>query len=350
MTCFNFPSTVTSGDPSLTAVCNKHIHTGYRRSNQPWSYYVTSVFQANNQTFNIWTHLIGFLFIAEKARAIFVTSDFDFIKYNELPPLGTGLMSICVLLLGSSLAHWFCDRSHCVHYACFFLDYSCVGIYAMGTTHISHCFLVRDKNLAFFLSKWSSHVSVYLSLQLTILLCWLKFHLGMEHKAAKIIQLMTVSSFYGWLLVPLLHRYIWTSQNDDSLYFHKWHILLALFNVLVYVAHFPERWFPRTFDIVGSSHQFHHVVLVVTANSFINATLEEVKYADLTTKHMTNYMIENIGTVWMSYGVFCLTLIANGMIIVCASFKVKFEENKPSEKHTTRPLQNGKIHRDTIHF
>ncbi|XP_033756029.1 membrane progestin receptor alpha-like [Pecten maximus] len=348
MAIFNFPPTVTSSDHGLTAVCNKHIHTGYRRSYQPWSYYVLSVFQANNQTLNIWTHLIGFLFIAEKARVMSLT--FDFIYDPESRSLGAGLISIFILLIGSSCAHLFCDRSYCVHYACFFVDYSCVGIYAMGTTHISHSFLVRDKQLATFLTKWSSPVSVYLSIQLTVAFCWTKFHLGMEHKATKIVQLATVSLFYLWLLVPLLHRCIWTSylDNDETLHFHKWHVLFAFLNALVYIAHFPERCFPRTFDIVGNSHQLHHMLLVATANSFINATLEEIKNTNPANKKLTNYTVEYLGTIWMSYGLLFLTFITNGMIIVGASFKVKFEESKSSRALTPPPANEIK-HRDIKH-
>ncbi|OWF51794.1 membrane progestin receptor alpha-B-like isoform X2 [Mizuhopecten yessoensis] len=327
---FNFPSTVTSSDHGLTAVCNKHIHTGYRRPHQPWSYYVTSVFQANNQTFNVWTHLIGCLFIAQKACQLSLT--FDFINDAESHPLGAGLISVFILLTGSSFAHWFCDRSDCVHYTCFFIDYSCVGIYAMGTTLVSHCFLVRDKQLAIFLAEWSSPVSVFLSLQVTIVFCWTKFHLGMQHKATKIVQLATVSAFYIWLLVPLLHRCLWPSYTEINLTLglHKWHVLLAFINALIYVAHFPERWFPKTFDIIGNSHQLHHIVLVATANSFFNATLVEIDNLDAANRHLTSYMIEHLGTMWMSYGVVLSTFAANCIIIVLASLKVKCEETKPS--------------------
>ncbi|XP_060068615.1 membrane progestin receptor alpha-like [Ylistrum balloti] len=347
MAIFNFPSTVTSNDQGLTAVCNKHIHTGYRRSHQPWSYYITSIFQVNNQTFNVWTHLIGFLFIAEKTRTISMT--FDFIYDDEFRPLGAGLLCISILLIGSSCAHWFCDQSYCVHYICFFIDYSCVGIYAMGCTHVSHCFLVREKQLATFLTKWSNPVSMYLSLQLTIVFCWTKFRLGMEHKATKIVQLATVSSFYLWLLVPLLNRCLSSlnnSNNDEFLGLHQWHVLFAIGNALVYVSHFPECWFPRTFDIIGNSHQLHHLLLVATANSFINATLEEINMANAYNRQLMKFMTDHLGTISMSYGSVLFTLVTNCIIIVIASFKIKCEETK-LRRELTLFASNGTQHQNT---
>ncbi|EFQ29704.1 uncharacterized protein GLRG_04848 [Colletotrichum graminicola M1.001] len=43
-----------------------------------------------------------------------------------------------------------------------------------------------------------------------------------------------------------------------------WVLATAGFNlvaVLVYWAKFPERWFPRTFDLVGASHQIMHIMV-----------------------------------------------------------------------------------------
>ena len=45
----------------------------------------------------------------------------------------------------------------------------------------------------------------------------------------------------------------------------KYFIALGLLNfagAATYAARMPERWFPRTFDIYGASHQIMHVMVV----------------------------------------------------------------------------------------
>ena len=43
---------------------NSHIHYGYRKTHLSYMKLLKSVFSIHNETFNIWTHLIGiFLFI-----------------------------------------------------------------------------------------------------------------------------------------------------------------------------------------------------------------------------------------------------------------------------------------------
>lgn len=39
---------------------------------------------------------------------------------------------------------------------------------------------------------------------------------------------------------------------------------------LLFVARFPERYFPRTFDLLGSSHQIFHVAVIAGAAIHFN--------------------------------------------------------------------------------
>jgi adiponectin receptor len=44
---------------------------------------------------------------------------------------------------------------------------------------------------------------------------------------------------------------------------------LYIFGAGLYVLRWPERSFPRTFDILGSSHQLFHICVVVAAISHL---------------------------------------------------------------------------------
>lgn len=47
-----------------------------------------------------------------------------------------------------------------------------------------------------------------------------------------------------------------------------WMAIMATLNIvgaMLYVARFPERWFPYRFDLLGSSHQIFHVLVFAAA-------------------------------------------------------------------------------------
>ncbi|XP_033756059.1 membrane progestin receptor alpha-like [Pecten maximus] len=145
------PPTLTLAERMPSEICKKHILTGYRRPHQPWSYYVISVFHANNQTLNVWTHVIGFLFIAYRAYDISLT--FDMLHDPMFRPLGAGLLCILTLLAASSFAHTFGDKSEVAHYTCFCMDFDAIGIYSMGCALLSHTYFTRDTGLGKFSSQ-----------------------------------------------------------------------------------------------------------------------------------------------------------------------------------------------------
>lgn len=60
----------------------------------------------------------------------------------------------------------------------------------------------------------------------------------------------------------------WEEQNHrQSLTYFIGLAMLNGLGTLVYAARVPERWFPRTFDLLGSSHQILHVLVILGAYS-----------------------------------------------------------------------------------
>jgi adiponectin receptor len=83
------------------------------------------------------------------------------------------------------------------------------------------------------------------------------------------------SAMYGILgllnFIPAIHGVLlhgWTAQNERMSLVYL--IGLGLFNgsgSAIYAARIPERWYPRRFDIYGSSHQIMHVLVICGALS-----------------------------------------------------------------------------------
>lgn len=51
-------------------------------------------------------------------------------------------------------------------------------------------------------------------------------------------------------------------------------IVFNLFGAVVYTYRFPERWFRRTFDIFGASHQLMHVSVVIASLAWLAGLLQ----------------------------------------------------------------------------
>ena len=90
-------------------------------------------------------------------------------------------------------------------------------------------------------------------------------------------------SFLGLsAFVPVAHGVLvngWAMQNEQQsvTYF----IGLGLLNftgAAIYAARIPERWYPRAFDIYGSSHQIMHVLVMCGAWSWTQGLAKAFDY------------------------------------------------------------------------
>jgi adiponectin receptor len=73
------------------------------------------------------------------------------------------------------------------------------------------------------------------------------------------------------IFVPAIHGIMlhgWTLQNErmSLTYFMGLGILNGT-GTAIYALRIPERWYPRRFDICGSSHQIMHVLVICGAFS-----------------------------------------------------------------------------------
>ena len=82
--------------------------------------------------------------------------------------------------------------------------------------------------------------------------------------------------------VPVVHGILlngWQLQNQrmSITYF----LGLGLLNgtgTVIYAMRIPERWYPKTFDIYGSSHQIMHILVACGALSHATGLLRALDY------------------------------------------------------------------------
>eukprot|EP00249_Psilotum_nudum_P036835 c8847_g1_i1 orf=413-1342(-) len=232
----------------------------YYRINFNLKSVLLSLFAMHNETFNIWTHLAGFLFflgltvlavlelpkeglpaslpmclpennksehcpvpVTEGDVASIITPDF---KPATRWPLFAFLAGSMLCLLMSSLCHLLNCYSRDL--AIFFmrLDYS--GIAIMITT--------------------SFFPPIYYVFQCTPI--WQGLYLGM-------ISMMALA-IVGTLFAPVCQKV----------------------GTFFYISRIPERWIPGLFDLGGNSHNIFHVLVVAGAYTHYRATLIFLKWRD----------------------------------------------------------------------
>ena len=77
-------------------------------------------------------------------------------------------------------------------------------------------------------------------------------------------SLLEASAFISIAHGVLIHDWELQNQRQAISYFMQLGVL-NFTSAAIYAIRIPERWFPRTFDIWGSSHQIMHVLVMCGA-------------------------------------------------------------------------------------
>jgi adiponectin receptor len=81
----------------------------------------------------------------------------------------------------------------------------------------------------------------------------------------------------GWSILPgIIHlRYYMEPEYLPSFPINCWLIggIVYALGAIIYAASIPERWFKRTFDLFGASHQIFHLMVLVGALLHIRASM-----------------------------------------------------------------------------
>ncbi|XP_052100661.1 membrane progestin receptor beta-like [Mytilus californianus] len=249
---------------------------GYRLEYQTVIYYLKSIFQFHNETVNIWTHLVPFIFVFLKT-------------YNCITTLEDATY-ICVLLcfafgtimytLFSVLAHTLHSKSPIYHYTCYTLDYMGIGYYALGA-----CILVY---------YCSCHEKYYAMLEhcflpVVVVMSWLGFlcctisKLRYRRPYPFQRKLWNICSF-GFqcvLVYSVVNARYYDSLMNNTLSSPNHHTLVFVYilvSVFFFSSHIPEKFYPGKFDFIGQGHQIFHIMVSLGTLEQFNAAMIDIRY------------------------------------------------------------------------
>ncbi|KAI1780110.1 hemolysin-III related-domain-containing protein [Hypoxylon cercidicola] len=256
---------------------NHFIVSGYRtESNSYWRSF-TSLFYMHNESVNIWTHLLGALFF---------------------PILGAWLYHIIAPRYASA------DGSDVLVFACFFAGaVLCLGMSATYHAISNHSAEVSkwgnklDYSGIVFLIVGSFVPALYYGLfclpELMTVYLYGIFLLGLGCGVVSWVEKFRTPLWRPYRaamfvclgvsgLVPVCHGlsiYGYESLRERmGLNWVLFQGFLYIFGAFLYAVRWPERNFPRTFDIWGSSHQLFHILILFAAASHLTGMAKAFDY------------------------------------------------------------------------
>jgi adiponectin receptor len=228
---------------------------------------LNNVFRLSNETFNIWSHLIGLaccvLRLLTKVGASESKQD------GGRHFLGTVFLVLAGICLACSVIWHTFNSISCLHtrVCCLSIDLTGVTILIAGASILTE--LVAFQHNARLQSTY-----VGLTACSGALCMFIGFHSTFQEPAFAWVRASTFTALGATGVLPALHLALVTGDSALTLRLYQpmilYSVVPALIGAVVYSIHFPERYWPGRFDFVGSSHNLWHVaVLFVVLGGYV---------------------------------------------------------------------------------
>ena len=239
-----------------------YIKTGYRRRYQDAKYYLQSLFWWNNETLNIWTHLLGAITFFILLFTTNLSSIMDGAYWADYVVINSFILSAFTCFSCSTLMHTFLPMNENVGIKLLKLDYFGISTMIIGsyTPFIYYSFYCHREIKLVYLG-----IFYFVGLIIIGLNCTKYFTDGENYRKRVILY-----ALYGMLsIIPIIHRLIANYKNEGNYALELEYTLLAVLlyciAIFFYVSHIPERWDGNKFAIYFSSHQIFHCFILMAS-------------------------------------------------------------------------------------
>ncbi|OTA89842.1 hypothetical protein M434DRAFT_47270, partial [Hypoxylon sp. CO27-5] len=233
----------------------------------------------HNETVNIFSHIIGALVFLALPMYVFRTEvppRYKFATMTDILVCSTYFLGVGVCFTFSTLFHTFMCHSETVYSLGIKLDYQGILLLIWGA-NVPLIYHSMPCDSAGQIAYWT------LNTALAGLCSFATFHpsIGgphLGHVRAGLFATFAFCSVIAPILIGILKHGFEQQSRRVGL---GWIGVTALcdgIGVTCYAMKFPERWYPRTFDLFGASHQVMHVTVVLAALSYTKAMLQAFDY------------------------------------------------------------------------
>lgn len=217
----------------------------------------------HNETANIWSHLLGaLLFAIPFTRFPFPLSLHGNMRAHDAIVVGVYVLGVVVCFVLSTSYHTFSDHSPHMRKFGNELDHLGIVLVMWGTG-------VSGAHFGFYCHRATRDAYIGLLTAAAVGCGIFTLRPKFRQPSYRLTRFLTYAGLGASLFAPIVHglvRFGWTvlDGNMDLASFFG----LALINfsgAAVYAARVPERWFPATFDLLGHSHNWMHVLVLTGA-------------------------------------------------------------------------------------
>lgn len=248
-----------------------------------------TIFRMHTQTWNIWTHLFGFILFAVLTVSVFVFRDSithlfeETVTISDLPLQEQAILFLFFLgamicLFCSTAYHTLANHSEKMYVLFSRLDYSGIALLITGSNIPAYHFCFYCRPFPRIL-----HITV-ISLLCTaciVFSLWKTFN----KPTYRLLRFIIFISFGFYGAVPCLQIFY-----EKGVIEPYWTFLLGLGlmaalytgGAILYVARIPERFCPGLFDVYAHSHQLFHICVILAALVHYRNLIEMIKrYKDV---------------------------------------------------------------------
>lgn len=233
------------------------ITTGYRTS-LDYAGCFRSIFRLHNETINIWTHLLGFIFFFCLMLDNLAIPQDHIRDWSDYCATTIQLVTYQACMLSSSLFHTFLCHSAEVKTTWQELDHACILVALYGTY-----VRIIVNNFQCFPVYLLAHLSLVTTLFASVL--WMKYRPRSSPSKVSLAMFLTlalysIAPFGHWIqLSPFIEN---TNVSPTMISWMFFPYLVGAVGVFFYISRFPEAVVPcGQVDICGASHQIWHVLI-----------------------------------------------------------------------------------------
>ncbi|KAH3862539.1 progestin and adipoQ receptor family member 3-like isoform X2 [Dreissena polymorpha] len=240
---------------------NPYVTDGYRVS-LPFTLCLKSMFIWSNETINIWSHLGGFflfIFLTLYDNIIEIPYNKGSLADHLVVTIGLFCYQFCMLC--SAGFHMFGCHSERASKRWLAVDLAGILIGVIG------CYLPAVHYAFYCMSIWRD-IYLFSIAVLSALVVFVQFHPRyfsvhwFKQRMAVYVGLVA----YG--VIPASHWFFLNGGWEEEIVrmFIPKVVVMYMLGMLAfafYISKFPERFFPGTFNFLGSSHQWWHLIVVL---------------------------------------------------------------------------------------
>lgn len=251
---------------------NEYILSGYRPASMSFCQSFRSLGYLHNETVNIYSHLIGSVLFVALAFYFYgqVYPRYSNANFADILVFSTFYFGVAICFLLSATFHIVANHSERVAIFGNQLDYLGVVVLMWGST-------LPTVYYGFYCDQKLQKVYWVIVSILAIACAITTFNARFRHPSLRPYRTIMYAGLGLSSIIFVIHGVVkhgWKTQNYRMSL--DWMILMASLNFIgafTYAARIPERWYPRTFDIYGGSHQIFHVMVILAGLAHMEGLL-----------------------------------------------------------------------------